>query len=191
MAAKEVPTGKAAEVYAHQFYDALLERAKTETIIPAWAEDEGDGRFGLEELPTEAVVYRGKITELFRELGLSQIYYTKSMKIFRTHNCITYLQRGTKAYDTVIILNHPPPPVGSEDFTKQSLTDEEGSASLEEVARRVAALEDWRETTAGGLNIGDALREHEKQLAAIRKQLTEGVNANTDPQTQTTETSTS
>lgn len=166
-----VPTGKAAEYYAHQFYDALVAAAVTETIVPPEESGIGDGRFGLEQLPVEALVYRGKITELWRELGISHPYYTKIRKIFMHHNCVTYLQRGTRAYDTVLILNHPPPPVGSVDFTIGDLTDDADSASLKEVAQTVRALQQWRETTAGGLNIGEALREQEKRLAGLQARL--------------------
>lgn len=153
------------ETYARQFYDLLVEQSKLEKLPP---ED------------TEHRVWRGKLLEAFIELGASQIYYSRIRNIFLEYGCVTYVIRGTKAYPSVLILNWPPPEEISQDLltgpskggTVQTLAE-----AVEEMTRRLRAVEDWRETTTGGLNIGEALRDLEKRLAKLEGNATNGAKA--------------
>lgn len=150
--------GNMSLAYAHQFYAAMVLQAKTETI-------EGSFDVAIPE-PVEVLVFRGKLTDIFADMKVSQKYYVTIRKILREYDCIQMLQRGTKAYDSIVILNHPPP----EEISPTLLTDAHSPAKIADVDRRVTALEDWRVTTAGGLNIGEALRDMEIRLAKLEKE---------------------
>lgn len=161
-----IPVGQHALGYAHKFYEKLAERATTETVEDIFGNPQKD-----------VVVFRGKLTDVFSELKIAQPYYVKIRRILMDYNCVTYLQRGTKAYDSVLILNHPPP----EEIAPEVLTSAAKSATLGEMARRLRALEDWRETTAGGLNIGEALRNMEVRISKVEETLlTERVNGKSE-----------
>jgi hypothetical protein len=152
-----VTPGGASLAYAHKFYELMVERAKLETI---------QGSFDVDiPEPVEVLVFRGKLTDIFVELKVSQKYYVTIRKILREYDCVQYLQRGTKAYDSIVILNHPPP----EEISPLLLTDSHSPAKIADVERRVTALEDWRVTTAGGINIGEALRNMETRLAKLER----------------------
>lgn len=146
--------GKAPLHYTHVFYDELVERAQLEKTSTG-----------------EVLVFRGKLMDVFADLKVSQHYYTIIRRILLEHNCIEYLQRGTKAYDSVIVLRHPPP----KEISSKDLTRDPSAATLRELAHRVTALESWRETVTGsdsadgGLNIGQALITLEKRLARLER----------------------
>lgn len=140
--------------YARQFYDALAERAEL---------NEGG-----------ELVFTGKLLEVFHSLGVAQKYYTTTRRIFKLYECVRYIERGTKAYDSVLVLLHPPPDELPPDVIDR-LTNRERAANVEDVARRVSALEDWRESlTMGGTNISAILRNFEKRLAKLESK---GTNA--------------
>lgn len=154
-----VEPGKAAVIYARKFYELLEKRAKTEYL-------ETDD---LVAMPQEILVFRGSLTDVFKELKVSQTFYSKIRAILIEYDCVTYLQRGTKAYDSVLLLNHPPP----EEISLEVLTRPGEAASiavladrLEDVERSVEIFTKWRETT-GGINIGDAFRDMERRLAKL------------------------
>lgn len=163
----DIEPTKATEVYAKQFYEMLEKRATLELI------DNEEG--------TETLVFRGKLMEVFTSLGISSMYYTRIRKIFIKYDCVTYLQRGSRAYDSVLILNHPPP----ENLTAEDLTHVPGPDTLTALAERVASLENtakglenWREGT-GGINIVELARNFEGRIAALEVKLTGDVNGQT------------
>lgn len=152
----EEPTSVTAQ-YARDFYDALVKRGALE-LLP----DSGN---------KEVVVFRGKLLPVFQGLGISNIYYSKIRRIFIKYDCVTYLQRGTRSYDSVLVLNHPPP----QELSPEDLTERPGDATLQAVAERVGelehsveTLENWRESL-GGIDILKALREFELRLAKVEK----------------------
>lgn len=141
--------------YAGQVYEELVRRAALE-------ETEG----------AEVLVYRGKITEVFNYFGLSQNYYTSIKRIFDICECITYLQKGTNAYPSVVVLNRPPPASVEELPLKlrerilpEDLTAEGEFARLR---AQVETLTAWRETL-GGINLGEAVRNIERRLSRLEK----------------------
>jgi len=156
MTEANIEVGQATAVFAKQFYELLLERAKEELV--------GD---------TSALVFRGKLTEIYDTMGISGVYYTRIRKIFRKYDCVTYVERGTKAYDSVVVLNHPPP--APEILTEDDLTDREGDATLKAVAERLdeaeavtEKLENWY-NGLGGLNIVEAFRNFERRLTKLEQ----------------------
>lgn len=152
---ESIPPAGATLVYAHKFYDALVELAQSE-LIP------GEG------IDSEVLVFRGKLMDVFQSLGLSATYYSRIRRIFIKYDCVTYLQRGTKSYDSVLVLNHAPPT--AQEISPADLTDDPSGATmaamadrLEDLEREVSILTQWRESL-GGLNILEALRDIEKRL---------------------------
>lgn len=148
-----IEPGKATEVYAHQFYNLLEANANLEPVTES----------------EQALVWRGKIMELFNSMGVASNYYTRIRAVFIKYDCVTYVQRGSRAYDSVLILNHPPP----ESFSAEDLTHVPGTDTLPGVAERVAdlensvkGLENWREGI-GGINIGEALRNFEVRIKRL------------------------
>lgn len=158
---EEEPTTITAK-YARDFYDALVKRARTEIL-------EGDPIAPL-IAGNEVLVFRGKLSPIFQSLGISNIYYSKIRRIFIKYDCVLYLQRGTRSYDSVLILNRPPP----DNLAAEDLTERPGDATLSAVAERVAELEHevevlrkWRESL-GGLDILKAFRE--LNLAVLKRE---------------------
>lgn len=150
-----IPPAGATLVYAHKFYDALVELATPE-LIP------GEG------IDSEVLVFRGKLMDVFQSLGLSATYYSRIRRIFIKYDCVTYLQRGTRSYDSVLVLHRPPPT--AENISAADLTDDPSGGTmsamaerLDELEREVSILTQWRESL-GGLNILEALRDIEKRL---------------------------
>lgn len=148
--------GKAAATYACEFYAELEKRANIEVV-------EG----------TEFLVFRGKLTDVFNELKASQTYYSQIRAILANYECVTILQRGTSAYESVLVLNHAPP--SPENISSQDLTRPTGAATLgslgeaiEDLGQRLKGLENWREGT-GGINIGEVLRNFEQRLAKLER----------------------
>lgn len=155
-----IEPGGATLVYAHKFYDALVELAQSEPV-----EVNADGSASNSD---SVLVFRGKLMDVFQSLGLSATYYTRIRRIFIKYDCVSYLQRGTRSYDSVLVLNHAPPSpqeIAPEDLTDDPSRDTIGAMAdrLEELEREVSILTQWRESL-GGLNILEALRDIEKRL---------------------------
>lgn len=162
-----VPPGQAAITYTKQFYAILEKRAKLEIIV----DDPQTDEMGTNSEPREVLVFRGQLSDVFRELKVSQTFYSKIRAILIEYDCVTYLQRGTRAYDSVLLLNHPPPEeVPPEVLTRPSdpATLSAVADALESLSHSVSVLEKWREST-GGINISEALRNMELRLARLEK----------------------
>jgi hypothetical protein len=150
-----LPLAPATELYAKQFYDKLVELSTLE-VLDNLTESSG----------TEVRVFRGKVSEVFEALGLSQVYYSRIRKIFIKYDCVTYVQRGTRSYDSVLVLHRPPP----ENLPEEDLTSRPGDATLTALNERVEALErsvKILESKLGGLNIVEALRNFEGRLRSL------------------------
>lgn len=152
--------GTATAVYARQFYELLKERATLEEILPSETDE-----------AVSALIFRGKLMEVFAELKVAQTYYTRIRAIFLKYDCVTYIQRGTKSYDSVLALHHPPP----EELPKQDLTYRPGDATLSAVAERVsdlersaAKIESWLDQL-GGINLVEVFRNFEGRIADLEK----------------------
>lgn len=105
-------------------------------------------------------LFRGKIVELYRELGISQGYYTEIIRFLVDQGCITYIQRGSRGFETVIAVHEPPTLSDWERWKllpSQGLTEPPDYATLE---LRIRALE----TLVGGINIVEALQRVKDEL---------------------------
>jgi hypothetical protein len=133
----------------HRFYNLLAELAEVEK------------RNGINVL-----VYVGYPSKLFVEAGINPRYYSPIRKILGETKSVTVERVGNRATASVWVLNHKPPPV--ENWPKD-LTGAAVSATMRgEFERRIAALEEWRESiTGGGLNIKEALRDFEVRLSKL------------------------
>jgi hypothetical protein len=142
----------AAVRYAREFYEILLQDAKPEQI---------DG--------TEFTVWRGKLTEAFKQLEAANRYYTPIRAILTKTGTIIMVEAGSRNRDSIVALCHPlpPPAVLAPILRELDLTGVRPSATVwSEMERRVKALEAWRET-AGGINLQEALRDFEERLIRL------------------------
>jgi hypothetical protein len=127
--------------HAKRLYEAMLEQS--------YPED-------------EVHVFVGKVTELFRELGISTAYYSRIRRLLIKNGCIQIVKRGARGLGSEVRLYHPP-----EDFTIGDLTPTRNYATLIlELDNRLRRLEGWRDSQ-GGLNTGEALRNHENRLSHL------------------------
>ena len=62
-------------------------------------------------------VFNGRVTELFRDLGISTSYYSRIRRLLIKTGCIQIVKRGAKGVGSEVRLYHPP-----EDFTIEGLT---------------------------------------------------------------------
>jgi hypothetical protein len=148
-------TGKANE-YAYKLYMAMLmESTKEELPQPE------RGELATEAETREVRVYRGRITETYKSLGISQSYYTRVRDVLTESGSIEYLQQGARGVETVIVLHHAPP----EDFTFKRLT---APPTPDKLAVRLNELEAWRDTL-GNLNLQEALRNIEYRLSQLEE----------------------
>jgi hypothetical protein len=142
----------AAVKYAREFFEILSRGAKPEKI---------DG--------AELSVWRGKLTEVFKQLEAPNKYYTPVRAILTKTGTITIVEAGSRNRDSILVLNRnlPPPADLAPILAELDLTGARPSATLwVEMERRVSALEAWRET-AGGINIAEALRDFEVRLTRM------------------------
>lgn len=161
--------------YADQFYQGLLDRSRTVTVdekIVTKAMDRDLAKLGINTGDT-ITIFEGKLSDLYNDLKLSGTYYSRIRKLLIRYDCITYLVRGTKTYDSILVLNKPLPPL--ENILPEDLTPAPGDATLQAVEERVSGLEHqlaalgaWRETL-GGLSI-EILRNIEHRLSQLEKQ---------------------
>jgi len=159
--AKEVPEPAVAR-HARKFYAELESRARPD----------GNGNM-------VATVY---ITALYSELGVSPGYQVRVREILFDSNppCAVVARQGAGGHPSVIFLLHPP----TEGNVEEALTGEISRASLSvgQIEERVRGIEARLGT---GLNIVEALRNHERRIATLETAVAEvgldgeqGENAN-------------
>ena len=107
-------------------------------------------------------VFTGSKGEAYKAVGASSTHHSDIRRLLIESGSITELQRGTGKQDSIIVLNGL-----DENILAVPLTPPGRAATLPVgVARRLAALESWRETT-GGINIQQALRNIELRLSKV------------------------
>lgn len=111
-------------------------------------------------------IFVGKITEIYRLLGLPSGYYSYIIGTLKESKSIEYLSRGRQGKPSKIKMGPPPDEVATLDL---GLTSAPTAAKLE---RRMKALEaKYEAQTRGGLNVPEALRNFEFRLAHIEQVL--------------------
>jgi hypothetical protein len=137
--------------------------------VPRYAKLLYDALYELSE-PSETGEYRvfnGRVTEIFNRLGISLAYYTQIRRLLIKTGSIEMLKRGGGGLASEVALHHPPP---SEENLPTGLTTGRHLATLvEALGKRVEILEGVRESQ-GGLNIAEALRNHESRLSKLERE---------------------
>lgn len=105
-------------------------------------------------------LYRGPVSRLYASLGIAQSYYTEIFDQLDRQGSITYLQRGSKHVDTVIVLHFPPTEENFRIRPRKGLTSAENSANLIESVSLLKQL-------VGGINIVEALIDVDKRLKRL------------------------
>jgi hypothetical protein len=147
MSESELEPEPAAVKFAREFYELLDKAATVEEV---------DG--------SELRVWRGKLTEVFKELESSSKYYTPIRSLLTQSGAITIVEAGSRNRDSTVVLNHPLPTYV--DLVDGGLTTAPSRATLLAIAQRVSALEGWRETM-GGINIAEALMNMEQRIVKL------------------------
>ena len=131
--------------HARRLYEAMLEQSYPEDDVH---------------------VFVGKVTELFRELGISTAYYSRIRRLLIQGGSIQIVKRGARGLGSEVRLYRPP-----EDFTFGDLTPTRDAATMMvELEGRLRRLEGWRESQ-GGLNTGEALRNHENRISQLESEI--------------------
>lgn len=139
--------------YANQFYEIILESAKIETF--------DEGQYGL-IMPGEYLVFRGKVTDVYKQLKASQTYYARIRKLLINNGCVTFVERGARGSVSVLVLHHPPPPLA--EIPPENLTTR---PTFDTLSRRLERLEN----SLGGISIVEALVNMETRIAKLERLL--------------------
>ena len=97
------------------------------------------------------------MTHVYDTLGISRSYYTPIVTFLRENDCVTFIQRGSRSAESVIVLHREPTVDG---MTMPTLT---GRGQAAKVEARLVQLE----KSTGGINIAKALADHEKRLKRL------------------------
>jgi len=113
---------------------------------------------------TQVPVFRGSVTRVFRDMAISQSYYSRIKKALTEMGCMTALKQGSRNVDSVIVLHHEPTEEGWENFSEKDLTVKLDAAILSQ------RLQDVIESI-GGLNVKKALADHEVRIANLEREV--------------------
>jgi len=114
--------------------------------------------------------FRGSIVEAFRSLGISQSYYSPITRGLYDSGAMSMKQRGARGTVSIIVLHEQPT---AATWIKSRLTTRSKPATLSE-----QQLEDILQQL-GGINIVEALANHEARIKALEQQgVTHGKEAN-------------
>jgi len=136
--------------HVERCYNALYDLAK---------EEEHDG--------ITLLVFRGKTTEVFRSLGISQQYYSPVFKQLEQLGSIVKVQRGTKGQDSVIAIRDRP--------TLEAWREIRGSRDLTPKVDLAILTGRVNEITKqmGGVNLVEAFSAVETRLNQLTKEISE------------------
>lgn len=137
---------KAIVKHINTVYEALLKASKKEPI---------DGE--------EYHIYRGPISKLWSSLDIPQAYYSEVFYQLDIQGCITYLQRGSRSVETVVMLHYPPTEDGYKAKQRRGLTDAENFANMIELVRK------HEKGLIGGIKIVEAFGELEDRIKRLEK----------------------
>lgn len=104
-------------------------------------------------------VFRGSIVDIYTRLGISRSYYSQIVAYLSENGCISYLQKGGRSVESVIILHHPPTFEGIE---LEPLT---GRGRHDRLEARVKVLED----RLGGLDYVKIFTELNRRLTKLER----------------------
>ncbi len=102
-------------------------------------------------------VFRGSLTHEYDELGISRSYYTPIVTFMRENECVSFIQRGSRSAESIIVLHREP---SADGMTLPALT---GRAHGAKVEARIKALE----KSTGGINIVKAIHDMDKRLKKL------------------------
>lgn len=103
--------------------------------------------------------FRGSITQIYRDLGLSYTYYGDIRNALERSGCIAVLQRGTSTQESIIVLHHAP------DRAAWQEASEDLTAPLED-AMLQQQIGDIK-SQLGGINIVEAFTDVERRLEQL------------------------
>jgi len=132
--------------HSESFYQELEKNAKVEKIKGV-----------------KVKAFRGSITSIYRDLGLSYTYYGDIRRALERSGCIAPLQRGTSTQESVIVLHHPP------DREAWESESDDLTAPLEDAMLR-QELDDIK-SQLGGMNIVDAFTDVQGQLDELSRRV--------------------
>jgi hypothetical protein len=126
--------------HAKSLYNALQEKAEPEEVQGG-----------------TLTVFRGSVTHLYDELGISRSYYTPIITFLRENDCVSFLRRGSRSVESVVVLHREP---SAEGMSLPPLTGRSHGAKVEARLKQL-------EISTGGINIAKALSDHEKRLKRL------------------------
>lgn len=135
--------------HTERFYQALYDASELESL---------DG--------VETRIYRGKVTDLYKSLSISQTHYSNIRSALIDLGCMVMVRQGARDFDTVIALYRKPEKEVFEARQKNPLTRRVEAASM---IPRIEALE----KSIGGIDTKKALIEIQRQINAMQDDLNE------------------
>jgi hypothetical protein len=146
--------------HAESFYNALYERTTVETL--------GNG--------VEARVFRGRVSVIFRSLGISQTFYGRVKAGLVESGCISFARVGSRGQDSEIVCHHKPEETEFMRRSNRPLTRSLENAIL---TQRLNGIE----SQLGGMNVVEALAEFEDRLRKLDSRIEQVEHAARQPNT--------
>lgn len=137
----------AVAVHARNLYELLDEKATMENV---------DG--------LAVKVFRGPLTERYKAAHISKAYYSKIIRLLEDSGAISFLQKGARFQQSVILLNGEPDLDKLAELSPQPLTGATSSAMVQ-LEQRVENLEKRLE----GLDLVSLLKNYEERLSALEQ----------------------
>jgi len=134
--------------YALQYYKLLEENSKEEVIDKI-----------------KVKVFRGSTVRIFRQLGISNSYYSKIIPALRDLQCVTQLKRGARGVDSVVLVHHPPREIEFLTRDTKPLTADPHSAKLAQ------QIEEIHESLGGGrFDVVAAIENLDQRLTKLESE---------------------
>lgn len=138
---------------AVNLYHELASNATLEEV-------EGKGTF---------TVFRGSLLAVYEKVSQSRSSYTNAYNLLKVTNCISVLNRGARANGSIVVLHAPPSHAELLQIDPELLlTRPEADAKLALEAQVKDLLASFR-----GMNIPEALANHEARIKELERQLKE------------------
>lgn len=112
-------------------------------------------------------IFRGKITQIFRKLEVSQAHYSTVRKLLVETGCVTPIQKGARGSESIMVLNHAPTEASLESVNSELLSPLTQRINPAILSQRVGDFE----KQLGGINVVAALKEIDNKLSELEGRL--------------------
>lgn len=130
-----------------------------------YAKMAGDAK-EVEDSPGD-LIWSGKLIKTCAELGINVGSYSRVINALRKLGCVEQIEQGYRSKPSIYRIHFPPTPEVWRDNAPDRTEDLTSAPSSDTMAAAVRDLQ----SQIGGINIVEALRNIEGQIAAVRQEI--------------------